>query len=390
MQDDTWRRPGRRYYSTPVPRGRWVGRLLLLLAGLWLLAWGARADVLVPLKVELSVYPDGRYGLVVRGDLLRLLAGPDWRGSARGREAARRLAALSDAQLGEYLREHPRLLARRLALRLDGRRVQPAVRSARWRDGPPEGEIRLGGALAGQVQSIDFGYARSLGKVVFRYRRYDPERAAWSAWQWLDRRTAHAAPANGPAPAATQVVGDYLWLGFTHIVPKGLDHILFIVGLFLLSTGWRTLITQISLFTLAHTLTLGLTTWGTLRLSPQVVEPLIALSIAWVGVEGLWRRRVGPWRWAVVFAFGLLHGMGFAGVLGELGLPRERFLLALLSFNGGVELGQLAVLLACALLVAWPLRRRPGWYRRGVVAPASLAIAVTGAVWAVQRVQLLS
>ena len=116
-----------------------------------------------------------------------------------------------------------------------------------------------------------------------------------------------------------QVSLQYLGLGFTHIVPKGLDHILFVIGLFLLSTKVKPLLLQVSAFTVAHTITLGLTIYGVFSLSPAIVEPLIALSIAYVAVENLVTTELKPWRVALVFAFGLLHGMGFAGVLAGLG-----------------------------------------------------------------------
>src|SRR6185436_10418310 len=127
-------------------------------------------------------------------------------------------------------------------------------------------------------------------------------------------------------------------------VPLGLDHILFVLGMFLLSPRLKPVLSQVTAFTLAHSITLGLAMYGVLALSPRIVEPLIALSIAWIAVENLTTTTLRPWRIAVVFGFGLLHGMGFAGVLHELGLPRAEFLPALVSFNVGVECGQLLVI----------------------------------------------
>jgi hypothetical protein len=190
---------------------------------------------------------------------------------------------------------------------------------------------------------------------------------------------------GGPfaAPSRWETFRQYLVLGFTHILPKGLDHILFVLGLFLLAPRWKPLLWQVSAFTLAHTLTLAASIYGVVRLSPSIVEPAIALSIVWIAVENLTTSELKPWRVALVFAFGLLHGLGFAGVLAELGLPRERFLSALLSFNVGVELGQLAVL-AIAFVLVGLFRDRAG-YRRAVVAPASIAIAAVGLWWFVER-----
>ena len=138
-------------------------------------------------------------------------------------------------------------------------------------------------------------------------------------------------------PTRMEIVRQYLWLGYTHILPKGLDHILFVLGLFLLSPRLKTLLLQVTAFTIAHSITLGLSMYGIVSLPPRVVEPLIALSIAYVAIENLLTRELKPWRVALVFMFGLLHGLGFAGVLRELGLPRDEFLTALLTFNLGVE-----------------------------------------------------
>ncbi len=180
-----------------------------------------------------------------------------------------------------------------------------------------------------------------------------------------------------------EVAVDYLVLGFTHILPLGLDHILFVLGLFLLSLRLAPILWQVTAFTIAHTITLALTIYGFVSLPASVVEPLIALSIAYVGLENMLTNRLHAWRVVIVFAFGLLHGMGFAGVLTEIGLPENDFVVALVTFNVGVEFGQLAVIVLALLAVgAW--RTRP-WYRRRVVIPASALITLTGLYWTVER-----
>jgi hypothetical protein len=184
-------------------------------------------------------------------------------------------------------------------------------------------------------------------------------------------------------PTRMEIVTQYLFLGYTHILPKGVDHILFVLGIFLLSPRIKTMLLQVTAFTIAHSITLGLSMYGIVSLTPRVVEPLIALSIAYVAIENLFTRELRPWRLALVFTFGLLHGLGFAGVLRELGLPREQFLTALLTFNLGVEGGQLTVIAAAMLAVA-PFMKK-GWYRQRVVIPASLMIATVGIYWTVAR-----
>ena len=134
---------------------------------------------------------------------------------------------------------------------------------------------------------------------------------------------------------------------------------------------------------MAHTITLGLASLQLVALPPSIVEPLIAFSIVWVGIENVRNEELTHSRMGVVFGFGLLHGLGFAGVLGDLGLPKDAFLVSLLGFNVGVELGQLAVVALAFGVVAF-IRYRP-WYRTRVVRPASLAIAIMGLIWGVER-----
>ncbi|MFC7338417.1 HupE/UreJ family protein [Haloferula chungangensis] len=170
--------------------------------------------------------------------------------------------------------------------------------------------------------------------------------------------------------------------GFEHILPKGLDHILFILGLFLLQPKARPLLWQTSAFTVAHSMTLALVVLGFLTVPAKFVESMIALSIAYVGIENLWVKELKPWRVSVVFALGLLHGMGFASVMKELRLPEGEVLKPLLAFNLGVEAGQVTVL-GLAFLICFLFLKKEGFqvFRKG----ASALIAVTGLYWAVER-----
>lgn len=176
----------------------------------------------------------------------------------------------------------------------------------------------------------------------------------------------------------------YIPVGFDHIIPKGLDHILFVIGLFLLSFRWRDLLWQISAFTVAHTVTLALTSLGVIALSGAIVEPLIAASIAYVAFENIWARGLGRGRVALIFGFGLLHGMGFASVLGDFGLPAGQFIPSLIGFNVGVEIGQLAVVALCWVLLALPFGQKP-WYRSVVTIPLSVIIGMIGVYWVIER-----
>lgn len=184
------------------------------------------------------------------------------------------------------------------------------------------------------------------------------------------------------APVQQPVTGGWVQTGYHHVLPLGLDHMLFIVGLFLLLPKWRPLMGQSLLFTLAHSMTLALSVFGWVQLPGKWVEVLIAVSIAWIGIENLLTRKIGKQRLILVFAFGLLHGLGFASVLaGKLsGIPRDQLTGPLLGFNVGVELAQLTVLLA-AFLILWPLKR---WMRH-VQTAGSVFVALAGLTWVVQR-----
>lgn len=180
------------------------------------------------------------------------------------------------------------------------------------------------------------------------------------------------------------VVWFYLKLGINHIVPQGFDHILFIVGLCLLSTTVKTILWQATAFTVAHSITLALSMKGLIVAPGAVVEPIISLSIVFVAVENLLVAELKVWRILIVFLFGLIHGMGFASSLNEIGLPRNMFGISILSFNAGVEIGQIAVISCIFLFLIIPFGKKPG-FRKYAVAPISILIALIAGYWTIQR-----
>ena len=177
----------------------------------------------------------------------------------------------------------------------------------------------------------------------------------------------------------------YLKLGFTHILPLGFDHILFVLSLFLLSPKLKPVLLQATAFTVAHTVTLGLSMYKIITPPASVVEPLIAVSILFVAAENIFSQKIKTTRLAVVFLFGLVHGMGFASALGQLGLPQNRFFSSLLLFNIGVELGQVTVILLAWLLLAKWFGSKP-LYRKYIVIPVSVAIGMIALYMLVTRI----
>ena len=209
-----------------------------------------------------------------------------------------------------------------------------------------------------------------------------------------------AAEVNSTVPASTHFLSpedksssqndtfstflSFLRQGFVHVVPLGVDHILFVLGLFLLSRQWKPLLLQVTMFTVAHTITLGLATLGFVTIESSIVEPLIAASIAVVALENIFFPGYKPRRLVIVFAFGLIHGLGFAGALSEFELHPTSLVAGLFGFNLGVEAGQLAILSIAFALTLFIKKQED--YRKYIVIPGSTVIACMGVYWTLARI----
>jgi hydrogenase/urease accessory protein HupE len=262
---------------------------------------------------------------------------------------------------------------RRVQVAFDGLNVHPEIE---YRLAGVMAEIRLKGQIPPGAKQLTWNYGWTFASYSL---------TAGGSTEWLEgNQTSKPIPVDSPGRPDRATALRYLLLGFTHIVPKGLDHMLFVLGIYLLSGRARTVLSQVSAFTIAHSITLGLSMFGLVSVPPRIVEPAIAISIAYVAIENIFLKQLKSWRIALVFAFGLLHGLGFAGALREVGLPRSEFLTALLTFNVGVEAGQLAVIATAFLLVGWRFADRT-WYRGRIVVPVSAMIACTAVYWTIER-----
>ena len=199
--------------------------------------------------------------------------------------------------------------------------------------------------------------------------------------------TAHTIPYELEQMDATTVTSKYISIGFEHIIPSGLDHILFIICIFFLNKNLKQIVAQASMFTLAHSITLGLSMNNIIQPMPNIIEPLIAFSIVLLALENIFFDKVRPWRLFMVFLFGLIHGLGFASALSDLGLPNYAFANALISFNIGVELGQLAIILAMYASI-FTLFSKKYWYKSRIVVPSSAIIAIIASYWTIERLFL--
>ena len=231
---------------------------------------------------------------------------------------------------------------------------------------------------SGRIQIT--GLDRTLTDAFVRITRHDGETI--SSVLRVGADSLNLEQASG-APTA-----HYLRIGVEHII-FGYDHLLFVLGLFLLVRP-RQLLVTVTAFTLAHSITLALSALAGITLPGPPIEIIIALSIALLGAEAIYRQRgqetiSARWPWAIAFGFGLIHGFGFAGALAEIGLPRGAEIMALLLFNIGVELGQIAFI-ACLAGAAWIVSRVAKPALQPTATVLAYAIGITGAFWSVERI----
>ncbi|MFK7870442.1 MAG: HupE/UreJ family protein [Roseobacter sp.] len=386
-------------------------KLLFLSAMSMLLLMAAPRDAVshevLPTIADLAVTPEGVVTLDLRLNVEAFLAGVDLDAVAdtdedAGSDAYDALRALNAAELEALLdplvatwNAHP--LAQTdtaLALALTSVTIPEDVDF----ELPRVTELRLTAPIGAEATGIVINWLSGGGALVLRQQGVAEPYTGYLAGGASSPVIAFE---GGGEQSASEAFLSYVPVGFDHILPKGLDHILFVLGLFFLSTRLGPLLWQVSAFTLAHTVTLALGALGLVTLPAHIVEPLIAASIVYVAVENIFMQgRLSRWRPMIIFGFGLLHGLGFASVLGEFGLPQGQFVPALIGFNVGVEIGQLTVIAIAALLLMLcvqlarradlPAEEMPaGVYPvmfRAVSLPASVIIAVIGAYWSIERV----
>lgn len=339
-----------------------------------------------------------------------LVAGIDLEGLEDTNEAPEadvydELRALSDDDFAQRLREAWPELREGLIVDAGGERLLLDLDSVEIRpqsdlELPRDSVVQLSGSLPANGSDVRIGWVAANGPIIVRQTGGGDDAYAG----FLDNGAlSEPLPRIGAATeSAGAVFVRYVAVGFDHIIPKGLDHILFVLGLFFLSMKMRPLIMQVTVFTVAHTITLALASLQIVTVPASIVEPLIAASIVYVAVENIFARDIKWWRPVIIFCFGLLHGLGFASVLGEFGLAPGRFVAGLIGFNIGVEVGQLTVIGLVALVLWLCLRgahmanldeaekpvRDPEVMFRAISIYSSILIAIVGAYLAIERVFL--
>lgn len=376
--------------------------LFLLLLGFF----PAVADVVKPALIEISVNKKGQVDVEIRASIEALLTGINGKykntKDAPNADEYDELRKMQGEELTLEFDKFRRDFLQRVQLTDDDKNhialnfKKVDIPEPGYTKVPRISVIKLEGTVDLSLTSLQWYYPMAFGDNAVRLRQVDAENNKWhwSEWQWLRKDEPSAAFSLTEIVARKpiyQTIDSYVVIGFEHILPKGLDHILFILGLFLFSVAFRPLLWQVTMFTIAHTITLGLAMNGVFNLPANIVEPLIALSIVYVGVENVFAhafsRTLHNSRLILVFAFGLLHGLGFASVLADFGMPDDAFVTALISFNVGVELGQLAIILTAFLLLGLWFGNRQ-WYKKVVAIPASLLISLIAFYWFIERLEI--
>ncbi len=350
-----------------------------------------------PSIADFNLVGEDRFEIVIKTNVEAMLAGigseHEDTDQAASADAYNALRQLPPDQLKARFEDFEGRLLQELEVKFDGNRAVIGYGSIEVPDVGDlalarDSSIRLTGTIPQGAKTLEWLWPQAFGASVIRLNSTNPsEQEGYSAYLSAGEASEPIALENMVAKGFWQVVSEYIVIGFTHILPKGLDHILFVVGLFLLSTKLSPLLWQITAFTVAHTVSLALGILGYVNISPSIVEPLIAASIVYVAVENILTDKLQRWRPLVVFGFGLLHGLGFAGVLREIGMSQTHFVTSLISFNIGVELGQLTVIALCFLAVGYWFGKK-NWYRDLITTPASLAIAIIASWWVYERVFL--
>ena len=335
--------------------------LAALLSSLLMIAQPAQAHEVNPTIADMTV-EGGQVVLDMRLNIEAFVAGVNLDGLADTNDSAASgdydaLRAETPEELETRLRSAWPDIATGMALSADGAAVPLDITTATIPpvgniDLPRPSQITLTGQLPEGTDSLTFDWGSGYGTLILRQQGVEqPYTGTLSGGD----STGAIPLAGGEQLTGWQAFAQYIPVGFDHILPLGLDHILFVLGLFFLAAQFKPLLWQVTAFTAAHTVTLALGALGLVNIPGEIVEPIIAASIVFVAVENILSKGFSKWRPVVVFAFGLLHGLGFASVLGDFGLPEEQFVPALLGFNVGVEFGQLTVIAVTFLFIFYAL-----------------------------------
>lgn len=305
---------------------------------------------------------------------------------------------LTPKQLKPYFNKFKSTLLSKIYLKADQKTIPLKIISTKipqvgYPKVPRISTIIIHANIDKKTEKIQWFYPLSFGDSVVTFKQVNLKKNEWvfSSAQWLKNNQPSKEFSLKKLAPKTTVIGsiiDYIVIGIKHIIPRGTDHILFILGLFLFSSQLRPLLLQITMFTIAHSITLGLAYANIIHLPAKIVEPLIALSIVYIAIENILIKKIYWHRLILIFSFGILHGLGFADVLKDFKLSDSSFFISLISFNIGVELGQLIIVLLAYFIISWKFKDKI-WYHKLLITPISVIISMIGFYWFLERILVI-
>ncbi|WXU00029.1 MAG: hypothetical protein Ctma_0734 [Catillopecten margaritatus gill symbiont] len=362
----------------------------------WLLVSTSIADVVKPALVEISIYPDKKVEVVIDLSLEAMMTGigTQYKKTTDAPNSTEydELRALTPKALRQQFKDFEAQFLQKLQLTINQQTQALHLEKAfidiiGYKKRPRKTVLTYTTQLSKWPKTLVWQYDKTSGDSALRYQIFKKDEYNWSPWQWLrNGKPSGTIDINHPEPVSKmQRLTQFIAIGFDHVIPQGWDHILFIIGMALSSLLWRKLLLLVTTFTLAHTLTLGLAMWGVVEISPRIIEPLIAFSIAYIAIENLFLNQSITRKSILVFFFGLIHGLGFATMLQSFKMTNDNFSTTLIGFNVGVELAQITIVLSVisALLIIRTLKLD---YRKLAVIPASILISLIGIWWGIERI----
>ncbi|SMN12282.1 putative membrane protein [uncultured Candidatus Thioglobus sp.] len=353
------------------------------------------ADVVKPALVEISIYADKKVEVVINLSLEAAMSdiGTQYKNTTDSPNADKydELRALSPEQLRQRFNAFEthflngiqfKINHKIQSLRLDDAKIDIIGYKKR----PRKTVLTYTAQLSEWPKTIAWQYSKTSGDSALRYQIFKQDEYNWSQWQWLrNGNPSGVIDINYPEPISTaQRLLQFVAIGFDHVIPLGWDHILFIIGMALSSLLWRKLLLLVGVFTLAHTLTLGLASAEIIAIPARIVEPLIAFSIAYIAIENLLPQHSIRRKSIIVFLFGLIHGLGFASMLRSFEMTADNFFTTLIGFNIGVELAQVVIILT-VVIALFLLKTAKFNVRKIAIIPVSALITVIGIWWGVER-----
>ncbi|SFV69681.1 membrane protein, putative [hydrothermal vent metagenome] len=361
---------------------------------LFFIAQFTYADVVKPALIELSIYSNNSFELEMSVSIEAAISGisTKYKNTKNAPNAKQYddLRALQPSKLKEYFKKYEPTFLKNFSLKFkQGSKLKLKsihIPIVGYKKIPRISKLIYQGELQRPPTSFTWKYAEQYGDNAFRYRLVEKNKYTWQPWEWLKNGKSKKVQINiTQKQSLFEHIIKFISIGFQHILPKGLDHILFIIGIALLGVSWRKLLLMVSTYTIAHTITLGLSIYEIIALSPRIVEPLIAISIVYVAIENLWLKVNEKLSILIVFLFGLLHGLGFATMLSTFEMAKDKFLTTLLSFNIGVELGQIVIIIS-VLTLRYIYKKANINFNKFFTKPVALLIAIIGVIWTIERI----